>query len=402
MSSATAKRWFIPDSKFDTITEDYAVVGESAARISLDLLTYDYETVHKYAERSETLRDCLNNNVLGLGSYGSIGEGGILVYADVNEADPEHKKKVYGVWANELYLDVDDEEKNAKILELWEKLENGNKNTWKAEYEGWLEDAFAATFRSGKLDHMLMEGLIQLKDKEDIQVLLKFISGQAKRKTPRPVMLLVGMVDKAKTDKRGLTEGWAIGYDFLKRILIIKPFTSKKGHHPLGETWHDKAADDGVSFKGTAALFADNFVKLGPQVGEKPKIDDCKLMVHAVVANWIVEHWEGFSAMEPEKWTDKFEESIGDANAKVLDSLSKRTMSITEKNGGWKCRMPSFNRLAHELAIQEARFRYDALEAREEGNEKAAQNAAEFYERMVKEVKAFNDNPDNQISRGTN
>ena len=400
MSSATAKRWFVPNDEYHNMTEDYAFVGETAAKVSQELFAYDNETEHPWTTRSKNLRDRLRDTDRGAGCYGSLGEGNILVYADVNESDPEHKKKVYGSLAKEVCLDKENKKAEAKREELTKVLKKAGKDKFDDDddYEDWLEDSFGAALELGTLDRVLVDGIIQLKDEGDMRVLLNFLSGQTKKKTSRPVLLLIGMIDKAETDKRGLTEGWAVGYDFLKKILIIKPFISKKGHHPLGEKWNDKVANDGISFTGTAALFANNFVKLAGQVGGKPEADGYKLLVHTFVSHWIMGQWEGFSAMEPDKWTEAFEKSMADARKTILASLGERTVAMKKKSGEWKGPMLAFDKLANELAIEEGAFRYAALDARKKGNEKAAQNAADLYDRMVKDLRSFNENPDNQIS----
>ena len=400
MSCATAKRWFVPDIEYHRTAEDYALVQEQAETVRQELFAYDNETDHQWVKSNDEcfaqwLRQ-LRYSSGAFGCYDFVVEGK-LVYADVDENDPEHKKMVYGRMAKESYLD-EEGEKTAAVRKM---LKKSLKKAWRRRDEDASDDEVPDMIKKAScttiLNTELVDYLIQLKDKEATKVLLHVLSGQAKRKTPRPVMLLIGMVDKAQTDKRGLTEGWATGFDFVKELLIIKPFISKKGHHPLGEKWHDNVANDGVSFTGAPAVFAENFVKLGAEVGGKTEIDGLKLLVHTFVAQWILQQWEGFNSVKPEKWTDGFAKSVRDAEEKIDGTLTKRKPVINQKTAEQKSPIEAFEYLANQLAREDLHFRCSALDARKGGNGKAAQNAAIFYERLVKDLKSFNENPDNQF-----
>ena len=389
------------------MTEDYALVGEAAEFIRQETFAYDNETEHEWHEWAQgkpgRLGDRLADFEYSSGCY-PFAQQGRLVYADVNQKDPAHKKKVYGILAKEPPLEVN-KNKGAAIKEvpvefLMTRLRHkrdGDDDEDKDDSHAAAEACLTRAIHSSMLNTPLVDFFIQLKDKEGMRVLLETLSKQSMRKSPRPVMVLIGMIDKAKTDKRGLTEGWAIGYDFLKGDLIIKPFVSKKDCHPLGDKWHDEAVNDGINFKGTPADFADRFVALGNQVGGKTEIDGLKLLVHTSVAGWILQHRKGFSLADPGKWTDAKKKSIGEAMKKITSVLNEREAVIPEKAGERKRPMEAFEDFANKLAGGDQWFRCSALEARESGNGKAAQNAAEFYDRLAKDLKSFNENPDNQF-----
>ncbi len=404
MPCATVNRWFVPDQEFDSMTEDYALVGETAERISQELFAYDNETEHTWARyKTGTLDDRLAQLSALICCY-DFAVTGSLVYADVNQSDPEHKQKVYGKIAKEPRLG----EENDKVVALkkepvkflmtrYQKYRDPEDSEDEDNSKEQAVECLTRAIGTSQLDPQLVDFFIQYKDQKGMQAVLNILSNQSMRKNPRPVMLLVGMIDKAKTDKRGLTEGWAVGYDFLKGLLIIKPFVSKKGHHPLGDKWHDKAVNDGISFMDSPVVFAEKFVKLGDQVEGKTEVDGLKLVVHTYVADWIVEQWKGFNLADPNKWTDALRKSIRAARKKINANLKERRMTITDKVGERKGPMEGFEYLANKLAVEEPSFRDSALEARKIGNEKAAQNAADFYERLTKDLKSFNEDPDNQF-----
>lgn len=388
------------------MTEDYALVGEAAEVIRQETMAYDNETVHEWAqEKPQYLGDRLAYVAYSSSCY-PFAQQGRLVYADVNQKDPAHIQKVYGILAKEPPLngnkDKDAVTKEIPVEFLTRRVRHrrdGDDNEDEDDSQTMAEACLTRATHSSILNTLLVDFFIQLKDKEAMRVLLGVLSKQSMRQSPRPVMVLIGMIDKAKTDKRGLTEGWAIGYDFLKGELIIKPFVSKKGCHPLGDKWHDEAVDDGISFKGAPADFADQFMALCNQVGGKTtEIDGLKLLVHTSAAEWIWQHWNGFSLADPGKWTLETQKSIGDAVKEITSILDEREAAITEKAGEQKRPMDAFEDFANRLAGGDQWFRLSALEARKSGNERAAQHAAEFYDRLAKDFKSFNENPDNQFT----
>ena len=371
------------------MSEDYAVVGEPAENVSQEIFAYDNETKHEWAEDIKTHHDWLSRLDFWSGCYG-FSTPGKLIYADVDDKDPSHQQEVYGKLAKEPDLAEETKEAATAAKELVDFLNAG------LDSEDQSPALFVEAMRAGELEPEIVDYLLQVKDKEGTQMLLNVLSRQSKRKTPRPVMILVGMIDKAQTDKRGLTEGWAIGYDFLKGFLIIKSFCSKKDQHPLGETWYGNVSDDGISFKGTPAVFAQNFVNLGNQIGSSTGNNGLGLLVHTFVANWILRQWKGLSNVEPNVWTKEFKKSIKDAKKKIEAILEGLTVAVKEKTGEPKLPMDAFEALEKKLTNEDGFFRLSALEAREKGNKEAAQNAAVFYERLVKDLKSFNENPENQ------
>ena len=406
-----AKRWFVPDYEFYYTAEDYAVVSETASYIRVSISAYDSETQHQWADSPNLyIRSWLQHLRVYPGCYGFTQQGR-LVYADVNENDPKHKQEVYGKLAKEVNLGKESKKATAAKEKIVAFLKASGGSCYEDNSNGGSEDdvlgldseeaKLGSTLQhaiwNAELEPDMVDYIIQLKNKDDIQAILNVFSRQSRRKAPRPVMLLVGMIDSGQVNKSGQTEGWAVGYDFLKGLLIIKPFISKQGHHPLGEKWDDKVAGDGVSFVGTPAVFVENFIKLCAQPNEKTEIDGLKLLVHIFVAEWIVQQWKGFATVEPNAWTDESRKSVKAAKKNIETVISKRTVVIKEKTGGRKRPLLAFEKLADKLVIEEDRFRGSALEAREKGNEKAAQNAAVLYELLTKNLKSFNENPENKL-----
>ena len=108
----------------------------------------------------------------------------------------------------------------------------------------------------GRLEEAINSRILIANSVEEKQELLNLMSGQIMRRTKRPVLTLVSMVNSKQTTEVGETKGWVTGYDFIKDLVVIKPFVSKKGKHPLGAKWYGDVAQDGVSFSGTPQEFA--------------------------------------------------------------------------------------------------------------------------------------------------
>ncbi|KAI4210484.1 MAG: hypothetical protein LQ351_006635 [Letrouitia transgressa] len=400
MSCPTAERWFAPTAEFEALIEDYALVDESADWVQGFFESYNNQNhftedaFARWESRPKTFGDVqfLSRRHCDLHIYNNH-----LIYADVNEADPKHKEALYDSTAREPALEVESE----KARELRKKLV--------AEFSQAEVDRITKTKRGSQLDKdALFKQEKKLIEKDlylDLGILypnwfsyimkaanidgkkelLNIFSGQTKRKNPRPVMLLLGMVDKVQTEERGLTEGWNIAYDFIENTLIVKPFVSKPGHHPLGEKWGTDVASDGPSFCGTPLEFVNNFVKFSKDMEPKKaeeisESDAYTMLVHCHTAELIDHNSAGFKTVlaSDDKSASDLVEEMNNASADLSMTMDNKKFELKKKTPVKQRGIDAFRELQGHLEASERELRDDAVDLKENGNDKLAQEYAQF------------------------
>ena len=74
-------------------------------------------------------------------------------------------------------------------------------------------------------------------------------------------------------------------------MVVIKPFASREGHHPLGEPWVGPVVDDGVAFRGSPlellTLVADEETGFGRK---SDKNYHFSRIVRMEAASWVLEY----------------------------------------------------------------------------------------------------------------
>ncbi|MCJ1468651.1 hypothetical protein MMC07_007280 [Pseudocyphellaria aurata] len=408
----TADRWFVPDQVYKKLISDYAVVAKSTSVVREQILSTN-ESPHISNALDSFMSEY--DRVYGEPCY-EFDVDGRLVYADVDDEDPAHKERIYK-WAKEIPIEQESEKTIAakkKILDAWVEgflTEGIGREEWTREgLEQYAKHNLKLLTSWGVLSYpQLVSEILKAKSLESKKEILAVMSDQIGRPTKRPVMLLIKMIDSKQTTKIGETEGWVIGYDFIKELLVIKPFFSReisrplRYHreisHPLGGKWHGEVAQDGVSFSGTLQEFVKAYIELGKAVDAGSPIDAdsqddrFKMLVHTVAAQWIRE----FGALEAVYGSDFHDDllAINDATKKIDKAMVNIKFPVVEKNDS-DAGQP-FESILGIVQSEEANLRNFAIAAREKGEEKIAQNTAKLYDRIEKLLKAFNDNPSTDL-----
>lgn len=398
MPSSAASRWFVPDLEFFLATEDYAICAESAEYMQM-ALTESNKALALNAPFAN-YKDFLYS--LNRGFYAFTFHR--LVYADVDENNPMHKEML-SKRAKEPGLDTIPEKTIVVMKNFLEYLElewsNGSeKEPTDSDTLEDLQDHIGRHLSRMKLNHDVVfriTNFIIKASTEDKGELMAIVSEQTDIKHRRPTMLLLGMIDNREASKIGETRGWAVGYDFFKDTLTIKPFVSKKGHHPLGEKWESPTAEDGISFTGSPGDFAKAVVTTGKAVESKAKVDVYKVLVYTHVAMWVGAHWDSLAgvseAMHGDLLTESLRESLKDARTKMKSHLQATKFPRATEDGPQQItQVPQFSFMQRSLQCEESEFRATALDAKKDGNEKVAQNIAILYERLLEELRSFNTN----------
>lgn len=407
--TSTADRWFVSDKQYHLSTNDYALVRRSTASVHEDLLETDMIRT-RIIDTEATFRD--EYDQLKFEPCYEFALHGRLVYADVDDQDPAHKEKVFDQGVKETPIE-EDSEKTAEIKkelikvcgEAWyskdDDSENDEESMSQEEREQWTQRDLKMLIRQGLIEPPICSLLLTAKTVEDKEEILSIVSGQSKRPIKRPVLVLVDMIDSKQNAEVGQTEGWVIAYDFVKELLVIKPFISKKGKHPLGEKWYGDVAQDGVSFCGTLKEFAKTYAEFGNTVDPANKDDGFRMLVQTVAARWI----DFFGKDLVAAYGTEFQPdllAVKEANEKILKAMENIKFPTVQKNEKPGYEIEPLLWLQSVIETEEAGIRDAAVDAKEKGEEKVAQDAAKLYESVLKQIKDFNDSIAEMQTHGGN
>ncbi|MCJ1468652.1 hypothetical protein MMC07_007281 [Pseudocyphellaria aurata] len=407
---STADRWFVPDQLYKKLISDYALVAMSTSAVREQILFTNKSPRH-ISDAMDTFMSEYNR-VYGEPCY-EFDVDGRLVYADVDDEDPAHKERIYK-WAKEIPIEQESEKTIAakkKVLDAWiegiyvtEDID-GKEFSREGLKQGAQQDLKLFISR-GVLYPLLISEILQAKSLESKEEILDVMSDQIGRPTKRPVMLLIKMIDSKQTTKVGETKGWAVGYDFIKELLVIKPFYSREiSHplcfhreisHPLGGKWHGEVAQDGVSFSGTLQEFAKAYIELGKTVDAASPVDagsGFKLLVHTVAAQWIHRFRLDLGPVYGSDFRDDLL-ALRDATVKIKNAMDKIALPLAGKNEENRSDAgQAFESILRVVQSQETDLRQLALAAREQGKEKIARNIAGIYGHVEEMFKYFHDDP---------
>lgn len=420
---STASKWFAPPDVYFASIEDYAVDGESAVYVKNNLIedpehralaVYDSTPVCPgVRELHPDLGDIFRLFVDDEHNYGD--EGLRLLYADVDRDNEEHQQRVKdAAMAGFVEAESTDVQKAIRgIVERWamrakhEQPEDIREERMAAHQEAFEDEARRGTV--GYIQKHLIDHVLGFKSEEDRRRVLMIISRQHRRKSPRPVLLLLGMIDKFSP---GVKEGWLIGYDFYADHIIIKPYHAVEGtgsEHPLTEKWDIQLPDDGVSWKGHPVDFvAHQLPQLLKEIDDHEEREQesksesrnygFKLLVYHTVTRWIHRHWDALTNVEPA------ESEVAYCSADELEDFEDRIQAEAEKVT-FTYQTPDkedrlmllFKNMQRELEVLETAVQYEVHVAKEAGKEDVALNAAKLYERAVEQLRSFNLNPEKPL-----
>lgn len=418
-TSTAASRWFFrPDHEFLASLEDYAVVKKTSTEVH-HARTHVDTGCYRRGLNGKTFADVLLK--LPANPCYSFAAEGQLVYADVDEENAKHKEDIFGSIAEEEPLKIVSDDVMAarkylieQLAKKWFQHEKGSNGH---RYRMAL-DKLESMVVEGEIDNSIIRYIIGAPTETKKQLLLNIVSDQTQRSTQRSVLVLIGLIDDMQSTDMGVTNGWRIGYDFMKGLLIIKPFLSAKDKHPLGSSWYTPVQDDdAISFSGTPGTFATDYASQAPNQlntetnGATPLAtasipDAFKALVHTVAAKWIARHWKRLFSTEEN--LEAFKKAIL-TNTVALTTIKfpvkPKTApppfvnpdSVPEEDhdasgrGNWI--VDAYVRIQDILEKEEPRIRAVALQAKEAGDHYAADRIAGAWSAMWYRLTAINEGP---------
>ncbi|KAI4193279.1 MAG: hypothetical protein LQ350_008395 [Teloschistes chrysophthalmus] len=412
-----ASQSFVSDAEFSAATEDYVIVGQQESTIRP--LTYnDDDSILDDDEEKES-REEYNMTVkteFALPSFGDmfgLGRHQQLLYADVDCSDPEHKNIRKRV-AAEGYLKEESKKSKEAREKLIEHMARITKpygltveeaDEWKAKER--VRSAELLEHAPGVIptQRRIIDYLLQLQDEERRET-LNILSGQHLRKIQRPVILLLGIINKHSTESFGTPEGWIVAYNFYEDRLIIKPFFSDETHRLLTEKWDTDLPNDGISFSGRPSGLIERYWKVYSDILEREHEKDPNAFRYRVLVIWftikfVMGHWMYLSSR-------KYEESGGyalDTPSRYASILPGGKQFIIRSMANLKLdRKTRFKHapqgllemhdsIIHQLSM----IRQDVVKFKKAGREVATQKEAEMYGRLLERLRSFSLEPEKEI-----
>ncbi|KAL8824847.1 MAG: hypothetical protein Q9191_004776 [Dirinaria sp. TL-2023a] len=441
MSSVTAN-WYLDDEEYFLKTEDYTIPCGSAkvTRCEIDEGNkYPFPPSEKLPNPrypfyfSDALQEHMHRMVYRFVSAGA------LIYADVDDANPNHFKEVKELQGHEK-LETESEATKAALDALvahfmndeefknhWaeghfehngEKVEDPEaiQNARKHSVEQWLkyEVVYPKVLNSQIVNYMAGPG------HDHSEELLNIISEQDHLKNKRPLMIVHDIIDSYQEPENFTKRGWVSGFDIVKNELIIKPFFSDKTHHPLGSSWSAETPDDGVSGRWTPLEFVQAYIQLAQSVKDQianqtiaevpskahhsqPDLQlpdqalGFRMYVHTMVARTFFQLWHGlveYHSSTPDE-AAALKSDAQEAYDNIEAYLTRIPFTAVPKN-----ELPEVPVVAPVLALErglvelEDYYRRTAIALKEfHKEEQMGENTRLFYERIYGMVKAFNKDP---------
>lgn len=402
MNSSAAYRWFAPEHENEALIQDYAVVGWHSEDVRKEQADTDSGRNGPRLKTEATFDDV--SFWLESHSCYEFAHQGQLVYADVDEENPMHKEDVYGKMAKEspVYDEAESVEATEKQIfkyyvtkGSWEQY---SEDDYKNSTTYW--DFFYRMKSGGPLEASITEYIFRAENKAAKEELLQIMSGQTTCQTKRPVLVLIGMIDDLQSIEIGVTKGWAMGYDFLKELLIIKPFISKPDHHPLGENWYIQyPSSDGISFCGSFQTFAQNYIAAAETHTKDPESTDLtaastgfKILIHTFTARWLLQHWSDLPH-SPSISCPLSESPLREAISTLDPILDDISFPEPDQGKNWTSGsvFPAFQQLQRFLQNEEYAIQSEAQAAKMYGDEEMAMKAAKVWDGVMELVRGFNE-----------
>ncbi|KAL8997752.1 MAG: hypothetical protein Q9188_006251 [Gyalolechia gomerana] len=456
MMTSSTSFWFAPDAEFYAAVEDNVVVGGSVSLTRQGLHEDepffdddhddDDDNVPSDEERDPLkLRDILTD-ILYYGNCLGFETDAQLLYADVDSHDPselDFNKRVAKSgfleeesdkskqareklidhlaslpWQTDNFwdgdsddLDAEDDfdeekvkEKRQRLKERYDRMYSKTKDAdkYKKDRER-IARVFGRDF--GLLSSDKVDYILGLEDEEDRREVLNVCSNQSMRKLQRPVVLLIGTIEKPSEEKPGTKQGWAMVYNFYDDHITIKPFISNKTHHPLAQKWDTDIPNDGICLTGHPATFVDKVLQLEGEIKSKEQEGDIQtyasqILVYYFATRWLILHWKALSGMKVDGEVAMTDEGLGkvsDAKSFMLRISAQIKLPHEKRQPAAKKTIRGFEHLQSHLEDYEASIRKEAVRAKEAGNERAAEDAAKLYGKLTKLLQAFHMNAEKEV-----
>lgn len=400
MSCDTAKRWFVSDKEWNAATEDYALVHLQASLVRAKIDDTNERPREPCVESAKDFSYHVKTQFTLFPYYFMRSYGYQLIYADVDDTNPEHKQMVMDKALKPNTLEQEEVGYTAVREKYMKSLINAE--PWKDSevVRRCQAERLESDCRSGFVDFKSADILFKLEHGHDQQRFLHVLSGQTLVKDKRPVMLLIHMIDPHQTTTPGSTDGYTIAFDVLENRLIIRPFHSDKETHPLTKPWNSKAPIDGISFSGTPHELVYHIIET-MNSSEDLENHPLRLLVHGYATSFLLKHWDALirtSGLSSEE-AKKLEAEIRARYYIMQTVLMDIECPVAEKRDAIKFpELDSFRSVLDMLVAEENEFRDQAIQAKSNAHETMAQNAAKVHEKVFRTIEAFLEDPMREIS----
>ena len=390
MSCSTAKRWFSSDHEYFTLTEDYALVRRSATSVEAQLASVN-SGVEAHADTPPTRNyDDFDFNRPQYFSAGLHPSAGILIYADVNAKDPNHKKQIYEVEAKIPRL----EERPSKLDSAAKALAQTLRKNRYPCLHGPRDERILERTQSdiqneeGFVSEDVIHSIIELEDKALVRDALTILSCQGSRKNPRPVMLLIDIVHDPTSTADGPRKGLAIAYSFTEDKIIIKSFNCTPAEHPLGQSWSAKNSQDDFYLSDSVATFLDNLIT--SPIGDQNPL---YLLAKRIAGVWIKLNHEAW--MLSEEKMSKLDASLKSMRKNLSETpFPKIERAIPSAEAETTDELRGF---LEDFRLSEVELRDYAVHAQQAGLTARANSIAKFYEVSEMALVELVDNPEAEL-----
>ena len=296
MQPPATTRWLISPSEFARRLMDYAFPRSDSANIKRELHEWDFRSSDFLPWTYSGFvcpSDCMP-------CYEYATEGALL-YADVT-GTAEHKQLVERFRATEV-LSADQKELVKRqqrgtvdsLVAMYKALRAQREDTQGHDQD--VGDADAEYERMERIIHQegayiepnVVKFILGCRTQTQKAAVLDLYSGEGSVKHPRPTLMLISMFDEAKAARYTESSGYLVAYDFLTNRVIIKHWTSSLDHHPLGDPWFEKPADDGVCYLGSPSNLVERIVNRRGLMPDRPGY--CfSLVTRLLAGQWLLKY----------------------------------------------------------------------------------------------------------------
>ena len=406
MSSETMQRWSSSDAKWEAVIEDYALVNYSASTTRRLIDAANHRTRYSQAGVAKPCK-CFpeaSNDQLDCCVYEFMPDQGcVLIYADVDDTEPEHKQML----AKKVLTEEPLEEEDIRCAGIRKRsIANLQRLGFPREESLTSEDPRKVVTLhldnhvfSGprNLDRNLTRTLFELKSPAERQLFLYMVSRKDRVKEKRPLILLIHMINTEETTMPDSITGYAIGFDVLQGQLIIRSFYSDKCTHPLTSPWTPVDPGDEISFYGTPLEFAHEFFRELPE-SRDPDLH-IKLLVHAHAVKFLLDHWDGlFRTVISSEDAASLRKEVCNLHTKRIEITKAYRFPVKEEFGDiTPAVLQNFQDIRNTLLDREKAFKDNALKAKRDDKEKVAENAAKAYEKLMSTINLFIEDPTKEL-----
>ncbi|MCJ1259221.1 hypothetical protein MMC24_007057 [Lignoscripta atroalba] len=399
-SDSTAARWFVTDQVYLARAADYAFPRQSATDVHQSAMFHD-----------SSFNDCENwYNLVFQARHLYFAKQDHLVFADVT-GTKTHKRmvKTSGCLLREEHTNLSAEQIkiNAEMANLFREKDSITINEFYRDVNcrGYNvstdQDALECYLRTGKqlptpdfVDYILR--LPSAKQQVDA---LAILSGEIYKQYPRPCLILIGIFDEYLSVVIAESSGWAMAYDFISGLIIVKRWKSDhENRHPLQDPWFGPIEEDGICWVGTPSSLAQTILDTDFPEEQDHLKDGYKLVTRNVLMRWMLKHKEALcDAGSPIFGEADKMQILGDKMHQETRRLLKMPFlpkkRMVSEGVKWEAQLDCYYTILMRLRTSDKHFRSAALKEMSVGRKKNAEDLAILVETVKGMARTLLDEP---------